>query len=863
MVQAFFDGHPLEEYLRDSGETPELMPGAIAEFSLQPYLTGQPYFSRHCESMEKLCYSIFGAFEFLVSLFHSDRRSRRTHAFSERFKYGVISSTLLSPAFATASIPYPHRRSLSPSLPGRLTSDHSRNTSASESILADHTSLSIPAEPEIPLWPITVSFTVAIAALSAQFYFLFLVLLAGIMYYIHVHKVDFNPKSDVMTPSLEALQNLISAGQLWDSVINDTFSILENEERSIFYGPTSPRMPSSSLRVALSSSLLTTQTQCDKIRPVLATIASPDELSQLSEMYAPPSPMKSTFSFNNDSRRPSSHPGSRQRANSLTDRMKKRSTWNGTYTALALAGSPLPFQFTQRREKRRSDLSALLSTPPQKSSLSCPTSPSGPNHLPDVSEEDDSMMTAPSSLAEGNEESFGAAALGIQRKRRSGGARTFELSQRSAPASTTSNSPLRRRPTLSSGSKYTSMQPSRHPLSLSALHQSLQCALASKRFACSHLLALRFEEDEEGYWEDVRSVMSLLTSALVDATSRLSEVLDEVEEQHFKVEDSVSESQSGAHTPSSIASPPAPLTQHLSQMMEQTVSFAPMPSQLSRFSAHVDAISSALNDAREHLEQCVSSLKQDFSPGHSPHPSTSSAGDASDHPAIQAYERLRRELGFALRECERGRERLVNIVTPPTPLNEDIDEDVLPALGPDGGTGEAEKPDEPLLPPVDLCLSDGDVSLTVVSPDGETLDVDDASSHLLLTATSLHLPPPGVEQVFEADTGTVGVFTRERSKLNREERIKLAKARRERGAIPTFEPNSSSSPPPPLKMERWGPGGEVVQELKDVIWKVGERRRKTTESHFRSVVSNASSSIPPSPHGSMTPVNILPEGTAS
>ena len=24
-------------------------------------------------------------------------------------------------------------------------------------------------------------------------------------------------------------------------------------------------------------------------------------------------------------------------------------------------------------------------------------------------------------------------------------------------------------------------------------------------------------------------------------------------------------------------------------------------------------------------------------------------------------------------------------------------------------------------------------------------------------------------------------------------------------------------------IEKWGPGGEVVQELKDVIWKVGER----------------------------------------
>ena len=30
--------------------------------------------------------------------------------------------------------------------------------------------------------------------------------------------------------------------------------------------------------------------------------------------------------------------------------------------------------------------------------------------------------------------------------------------------------------------------------------------------------------------------------------------------------------------------------------------------------------------------------------------------------------------------------------------------------------------------------------------------------------------------------------------------------------------------------ERWGPGGDVVDELKDVIWKVGERRRRMAEA---------------------------------
>jgi len=95
---------------------------------------------------------------------------------------------------------------------------------------------------------------------------------------------------------------------------------------------------------------------------------------------------------------------------------------------------------------------------------------------------------------------------------------------------------------------------------------------------------------------------------------------------------------------------------------------------------------------------------------------------------------------------------------------------------------------------------------------------------LLLTASSQHLPPPGIEQVFEADTGPGVHFIRERSKLTREERIRMAKARRESGV-----PGAAPSEPALGGVERWGPGGEVVQELKDVIWKVSEKRRRMSE----------------------------------
>ncbi|KAG2364679.1 hypothetical protein BDR07DRAFT_1401108 [Suillus spraguei] len=832
MAQPYYDGHPLEEYLTDSGEVPEQMPGSWPLLSiLQHSFTESPEVFKYSAQVEKICFVIFGALQFLSSLFTSDRVHKRTQAFAERFKYGVITSSLLSPGFASTPVPHTHRRSFSPQFPGRLSSNHSRNTSGAESIATGQISLTIPAEPEPPVWPITFSIILAVAALSARFYTLFVLLLVSALYYMHVHRLDLHSKPDIITPSLEALQNLIIAGKVWDAVVQDALDTLENEERSIFHGPCSPIMTFSSLRVALSTSLLTTQTQCDNVRQLLSAIASPPELAQLSEMYAPPSPMKLTFSLNNDNHRPLSMPGSRQHDNFTSVRDHKRSTWNGSYSALAQAGSPIS-HIAQRRERRRSDLSALLgaASPSRRSSVSAPTSPSAHQPLLDVVQEDDTHP-GDSLPPEGEDACFGAAALDLRRKHHSQGMNKFRTPPRNSAVSLLrSNSDSKHLPTMSPASKYTSMQTSRHPLSFSSLKQSLHSALASKRYACSHLLALRFEgEDDDTYWEDVRSLMSLLTTTLVDASSRLTEVLDEVEEQERELKNAVgSDSSSDVQVPYSLPSPPLP-TCPISHSISQIASFAPLPSDLARFAAHIDTISSALNDARDHLEQCVTSLKEETPFRHSLQLSTSSIEEPSSHPALLAYERLRREIGLALRD----------------PSPEEPDD--LPTLALDMGSDDSDKPEE-ASPGMDA--QNEDIGLTVISPSGETFDADDASSPLLLAASSHHLPPPGIEQVFEAETGNSPAFTRERSRMTREERIKLAKARRESGG--GVAGTDEHAP----KIERWGPGGEVVQELKDVIWKVGERRRRMTEEQLR----NAASSIPASSHGSVTPIEIVQQG---
>lgn len=460
--------------------------------------------------------------------------------------------------------------------------------------------------------------------------------------------------------------------------------------------------------------------------------------------------------------------------------------------------------------------------------------------------------------------SFGAAALNLQRDRKSEGMEAFQTPPSNyfttnlrTPRSARSNLFFS---TISPSSKFTSVQPARHPLSYSSLKHSLQGALAAKRYACSHLLALRFgDEEDEGYWEDVRSVMGLLTSALADSCSRLSVALDEAERQNLQDQHPTPETNHSTISENDI--PEVALKDQDSckrRKLDSRISFAPMPSHLSRFAAHIAAISSALDDAREHLDQCVSSLKSDPIPSSSstssqslrhssslskmllPHPSEEP--DVEPPRALQAYERLRRELGLALRECERGKERLLEIVNPPPIPSDEEDFDDLPGLGHDG-SDDSDKPDpnspsEDEADAVALASNTGRFPTAVVNAEGgenEGNILDDATTHLLLTTSTRHLPLPGIEEVFETDTGAKVAFSRERSKLSREERIRLAKARRESGHGLAIGPESVSGDLDigmelgSVGVEKWGPGGEVVQELKDVIWKVGERRRKMAD----------------------------------
>lgn len=491
----------------------------------------------------------------------------------------------------------------------------------------------------------------------------------------------------------------------------------------------------------------------------------------------------------------------RRRAQSTSSpppRDSKRATWNGS-----LYGSP-----TKRygHLQHGSDLIALF---PQmgRSHNSAPTTPS----KEPISGDLDSVNGQPPSEMELTP-MFGAEALRLRRDRRMNGLNELHVPSptRATPGGSGISSPSSR-----SSVRFSTLQSTPpNPLSALGLLRAAENAAAARRYTCAHLLALRFSDaDDPTYWEDVRSAMALITSALDDASSAVSAIMNAQGEQVYGIPATT------PRTPSPITLPSLPtLTERLGEGAVR--GFAPVPSSLARFASHIDSMSTALNVARENLKECVEQIRS-----HTP----VSAAAVQEAPAMVAYEHLRRELGLALRECERGREQILNILSEPQQPEEDLREDVeqeheaddLPALGHDTTSEESDH-----LPSSSLLEAS---KLLLVTPPQQNMSLphDDASAHLLLNASAAHLPPVGLEQVFEAEPESFAPLFRERSKLSREERIRLAKTRREtRSGIAAGAASEEEKTQHPR--ENWGPGGEVVQELKDVIWQVGEKRRRMT-----------------------------------
>jgi hypothetical protein len=739
-----------------------------------------------------------------MSLHRIDRQHRQ--ALGERFKYDVISSSLL--ATSLSGPPSSHGRDwhFEPHVPG--------SGAASESVVASVNSVAlISNETSVQL-----AFGLAAVALYAAVvahWLLALVLFAGAAYIyvdqdpptmpqdglvlVRMLHCDIRHGNSPCMQALNDLKDLVNASSHWDSTVQEALAHIEHADRQlVFSSPTSPDAPTTALRAALSASLHTARTQCEKVRPLVAALASAGDLSPLTEMYAPPSPALGPGAAMGFAHLQSER---RARTTSLPSAAAaKRATWNGSYAALAHAGSPTRSVLRAgagAAGKRRSEAVLPWAVP-----LSAPVSP---NALGGVAEE------GVDTDSPGSPDYFGAHAMQLRQRRRAAGLSVLGLEGVPASAPMSGPSTPQRRthahglgasPTFGSASRLTALPAARHPLALPALRAGLAAALSARRYACAHLLALRLDADADGadtdageYWADVRAVVALLTGTFADAGARLGVALDEAARRHAA--DAVP-----SRPPSWGAAPPQIGAGFaLGFAPGAGTGFAPMPSAGARFAEHVDAIGTALADARAHLDATTAALHDD------------------DADPLAAYEALRRELGFALRECERGRERLRDVLAARAPaLLEDEADDDVPPLAPDLGSGSERSSGD--LGHVRLLLRTPEAVLLATHPpaddddDGEGGDDDDDAHAALLRAAGARGLP---ELVYEAEPEPPAPL-RARTTVSREERIRRARAARE-------QPSPSTKAGPGL----WGPGGDVVQELKDVIWKVGERRRQRAD----------------------------------
>ena len=262
----------------------------------------------------------------------------------------------------------------------------------------------------------------------------------------------------------------------------------------------------------------------------------------------------------------------------------------------------------------------------------------------------------------------------------------------------------------------------------------------------------------------------------------------------------------------------------------------------------MDALKNGLNNVCNHLESCVASLRDDTSTTTSTNAAINSTHthahhdptqDVVDSPALLAYERLRRELGLALRECERGRGPLLELLRPPSADEDDEDEeDGVPSLGLDAESLGSDKEATRVRSPSPFSLLPPPLSSVREKQRRQEGDEEGAAADGDVLVGLERLPAPGIEQVFEADADADDdsrAHRRPRPKPSHAERIAAAKARRAAADVITSSVLGLSAFALGQETDaigageegpkRWGsPGGDVVQELKDVIWKVGEQQ---------------------------------------
>ncbi|KAG8795378.1 hypothetical protein FRC12_015203 [Ceratobasidium sp. 428] len=794
MAQVVYDQHPLGDYLKDEAGEQALsmtMPGGdqlLTDSERSIETEGlQDVFEPLVSVLRRLSHTIM----------HLSRQTAHRE-FAERFTHAIILSPLLSNTSPSSS---PPNTSTIPHHPITLPTDESDLASSVDPVHA---------------WPLAAGVLVLAVFVTSGFTAACIIaLIAGL-----AHVTDIAPEhharqfiatacgklrssgwlseleDDPAPMMLAALDRCVQATSAWDSVVSEAVGLLETEERTLFYSssPPAPSAATSALRVALSSELNAATNTTDTLRGLFAPLTQPVALAPLTAMYAPPT-SPPPVRVRSHARYASIGPGPRTLDGSPSPNPNtpgsKRSTWGpgigggggggkfstgGNYGTLGLG----------RRRTSASMRRSRLATPDRAMDVPLPVDEDedagSPKVVSDIGEDSERLAPLPQ---------FGS----------------------DSEAVTTPRTPPRRNrtPNTTFGSAaLSSLRRVSHnqiqTTSLTAIRHSLTVARSSRRHTAAHLMALRFADGDGEYWEDVKSVMGLLSAGMEDAASRLGAAVESV--QGNGLGDSSFGSESGL-APGAVLTP-------------LSAGFAPTATPKERFAMHVDELVGAAGRAKE-LALSLSTLSLDVS---------SPDSDAQ-------LEAVRRELGTALRQLERARAvlRQQHQRTRREEEDIDIDSDVPGLDGSPSSPASSEKGEE--LTPLDAMHHSNadilrrdslgrDTLLTRSTIESSNVRSDDASAYLLLGTSAQHLPPPGIEQVFEADSddlinvGGVGGGKRPRSTMSRAERIAAARAKRE------LKPASSSG-----GGENWGPGGDVVQELKAVISEVGVRRRRAASDAQR------------------------------
>lgn len=568
----------------------------------------------------------------------------------------------------------------------------------------------------------------------------------------------------------------------------------------MFYAssPQSPRPSTSALRIALTSEINTATTTTDTLRSLFVPLTSPAALAPLRTMYGPPA-SPPPVRVRHHARYASIGSGPRGDMTPPVLGTNKRSTWGpgvggGSGGKFSVSSSYSNLGLGRRRT------SASL----RRSRL--PT-PSVPEDLPTVESDiggEESEKLAP--LPQFNSDSEAPLRTPPRRLRTPLGSPLAFNTPIPGPTSVSPDFPSTTFGSAALSALRRSSQNHIQTTSLSALRHALNVARASRKHTVAHLLALRFTDGDAEYWEDVRSVLGLLSAGLEDSASRLSTAVENMSS--LKLEHARN---------SSYGSDKSLLGANIISPVSAGFGFAPTLQPRERFEVCLRELGGAVQRAGDLASGILLRGSQD-------------SGDSSpddDAPAAPVsltaeqeearLESIRRELGTALRQLERARAALRAQRAQPRGETEGEDSDVPPLdASPSSPTSEE-------LTPYDaLRRRDSLNSDKAERREIETAHVrpDDASAYLLLGTSAHSLPPPGIEQVFEADTeDAVGtVARRAKSTLTRAERIEAVRARRAvSGSMSSLGHSREAS----------GDGNwEVVRELKAVISEVGVRRRR-------------------------------------